>query len=246
MTLNSANQYNRLMSLPSPLSPYGQLAESNALYRACGSHEESRTARWWGFWRTHEAAQTSPQVPISADGPAVRDERLRRLEAVFMLSKDSLSSKRLAEFCDLADGREARTLVRQLNKIYDRVGTAFRVEEVAGGFKLMTRVVFAKWMRRLFGENSVAALSTPLMETLTVVAYRQPVTRADVEAVRGVRCGEILRQLMERDLVRIAGRSEELGRPFLYGTTKTFLSVFGLRKLSDLPRRGQMSGSVPN
>jgi segregation and condensation protein B len=74
------------------------------------------------------------------------------------------------------------------------------------------------------------------METLAVVAYRQPVLRAEIEAIRGVQCGEILRQLMERDLVRIVGRSEELGRPFLYGTTRYFLEVFGLRHLDDLPR----------
>jgi segregation and condensation protein B len=79
-------------------------------------------------------------------------------------------------------------------------------------------------------------LSAPAMETLAVVAYRQPVLRAEVEAIRGVQCGEILRQLMERDLVRIAGRSEELGRPFLYGTTRRFLEVFGLRHLDELPR----------
>jgi segregation and condensation protein B len=79
-------------------------------------------------------------------------------------------------------------------------------------------------------------LSAPAMETLAVVAYRQPVLRAEVEAVRGVQCGEVLRQLIERDLVRIAGRSEELGRPILYGTTRQFLQVFGLRHLEDLPR----------
>jgi segregation and condensation protein B len=79
-------------------------------------------------------------------------------------------------------------------------------------------------------------LSAPALETLAVVAYRQPLGRAEIEAVRGVQCGEILRQLMERDLVRIVGRSEELGRPFLYGTSKRFLQVFGLRHLDELPR----------
>ena len=79
-------------------------------------------------------------------------------------------------------------------------------------------------------------LSAPALETLAVVAYRQPVLRAEIEAIRGVQCGEVLRQLIERDLVRIAGRSEELGRPLLYGTTRQFLQVFGLRHLEDLPR----------
>jgi segregation and condensation protein B len=136
----------------------------------------------------------------------------------------------------LADGTEARTLIRRLNDCYDREGSAFRAEEVAGGFQLLTRRKFAGWLRRLVRTHVETRLSTPALETLAVVAYRQPVTRAEVEAIRGVQCDEMLRQLMERDLVRIAGRSDELGRPFLYGTTRRFLQFFGLRHLDELPR----------
>jgi segregation and condensation protein B len=136
----------------------------------------------------------------------------------------------------LADGTEARTLVRTLNRLYDEEGCAFRVVEVAGGFQLMSRAKFAPWLRRLQAVPTEVRLSVPALETLAVVAYRQPVLRADVEAIRGVQCGEILRQLMERGLVRIVGKSEELGRPFLYGTTRQFLQVFGLRDLDQLPR----------
>jgi segregation and condensation protein B len=93
----------------------------------------------------------------------------------------------------------------------------------------------AEWIRRLHGASEEMRLSTPALETLSVVAYRQPVVRAEIEAIRGVQCGEILRVLMERDLLRIVGRAEELGRPFLYGTTKRFLQVFGLRRLEQLP-----------
>ncbi len=110
------------------------------------------------------------------------------------------------------------------------------MEEVAGGFQLMTRSKFAPWLRRLHSAPAEVRLSAPAMETLAVVAYRQPVLRAEIEAIRGVQSGEVLRQLIERDLVRIAGRSNELGRPFLYGTTKQFLQVFGLRHLDELPR----------
>jgi segregation and condensation protein B len=123
-----------------------------------------------------------------------------------------------------------------LNNLYDASGRAFRVEEVAGGFQLLSRKRFARWLRRLTHTPSELRLSAPAMETLAVVAYRQPVLRADIEAIRGVNCGEILRQLMERDLVRISGRSEELGRPYLYSTTKRFLQLFGLRDLDQLPR----------
>jgi segregation and condensation protein B len=136
----------------------------------------------------------------------------------------------------LADGTQARTLIRRLNRVYDSGQSAFRVEEVAGGFQLLSRAQFATWLRRLVAAPVETRLSGPTMETLAVVAYRQPVLRADIEAIRGVQCGELLRQLMERDLVRIVGRSDDLGRPLLYGTTKRFLQVFGLRHLDDLPR----------
>ncbi len=173
---------------------------------------------------------------VRIDGPTARSPRLARLEAVLLLAGEPLPSRKLAQYADLADGTEARTLVRKLNGLYDTEGCAFRAEEVAGGFRLLTRQKFAPWLRRLATGPVEVRLSGPAMETLAVVAYQQPVLRADVEAIRGVQCGEILRQLMERELVRIAGRSDELGRPFLYGTTKHFLAVFGLRNLEELPR----------
>ena len=169
-------------------------------------------------------------------GSIHHDEQLARLEAVFFLSQQPQTSRRLAQLAGLADGTKARTLVRALNRRYDAEGSAFRVEEVAGGFQLMTRPKFAPWLRRLHSASAEVRLSAPAMETLAVVAYRQPVLRAEIEAIRGVQSGEVLRQLIERDLVRIAGRSDELGRPFLYGTTKQFLQVFGLRHLDELPR----------
>lgn len=161
---------------------------------------------------------------------------MARLEAVLLLAREPLGSRKLADLAGLADGTEARTLVRKLSRLYDEESCAFRVVEVAGGFQLMSRPKFAPWLRRLHSSLVEVRLSAPAMETLAVIAYRQPIMRADIEAVRGVQCGEILRQLMERDLVRIVGRSEELGRPFLYGTTKQFLQVFGLRDLEELPR----------
>ena len=110
------------------------------------------------------------------------------------------------------------------------------MEEVAGGFQLLTRPKFAPWLRRLHSMPVEIRLSASALETLAVVAYRQPVLRVEIEAIRGVQSGEVLRQLVERDFVRIVGRSNELGRPFLYGTTKHFLQNFGLRHLDELPR----------
>ncbi len=182
-----------------------------------------------------------PEKPHPERGAVARDEQLAGLEAVLFLSQQPLSSRKLAQLAALADGTKARTLVRTLNRRYDAEGSAFRVEEVAGGFQLMTRSKFAPWLRRLHSTSTEVRLSAPAMETLAVVAYRQPVLRAEIDAIRGVQSGEVLRQLIERDLVRIVGRSGDLGRPFLYGTTKQFLQVFGLRQLDELPNQFNQS-----
>ena len=193
-------------------------------------------------WRRRMA----PAAPESAGGDdaRARDERSGRLEAVLFLAREPINTRKLAQLAGLADGTEARTLVRRLNRWYDESGSAFRAEELAGGFQLMSRPKFGPWLRRLYCSPVEVRLSAPAQETLAVVAYRQPVLRAEIEAIRGVDCGEILRQLMDRDLLRTAGRANELGRPYWYATTKRFLQVFGLRHLDDLPRADLLRASA--
>ncbi len=220
---------------------------SSAALRYCHPLVAGRCgASWPAANRRHllfRGADSTPEQGVETAG----DERLARLEALFFLSQQAQTSRKLAQLAGLADGTKARTLVRALNRIYDAGGSAFRVEEVAGGYQLMTRTKFAPWLRRLHSAPEVR-LSAPAMETLAVVAYRQPVLRAEIEAIRGVQSGEVLRQLIERDFVRIAGRSNELGRPFLYGTTKQFLQIFGLRRLDELPRADvlRQQAAAPN
>jgi segregation and condensation protein B len=125
--------------------------------------------------------------------------------------------------------------VRKLQLLYDQDGSAFQAEELAGGYQLLTRPEYHPWLARQRRSGDELRLTPAARETLTIVAYRQPIMRADIEAVRGVQCSEVLRQLMERGLVRIAGRHNSLGRPVLYGTTKKFLQAFGLKSLRDLP-----------
>jgi segregation and condensation protein B len=185
-------------------------------------------------WTRRLAPRVAP-VPAPPDAWA-RDEQTARLEAILFLAREPITSRKLAQLAHLADGTEARTLIRRLNRLYDETGSAFRAEDVAGGFQLLSRPKFAAWLRRASGVGLEIRLSAPALETLAVVAYRQPVLRAEIEVIRGVDCGEILRQLMDRDLVRTAGRAQELGRPYRYATTKRFLQVFGLRHLQDLPR----------
>jgi segregation and condensation protein B len=191
-------------------------------------------------WKTlRPAATIVPQPRVlhaigeiaSACGPS----DLARLEAVLLIAREPLGSRKLSQFANLADGTQARTLVRRLNAGYEAAGRAYRIEHVAGGYQLRTRREFAPWLRRLAHVPGETRLSAPTLETLAVIAYRQPVPRADIEAIRGVNCGELLRQLIERDLVRISGRSAELGRPFLYSTTKRFLELFGFVDVDDLP-----------
>ena len=114
------------------------------------------------------------------------------------------------------------------------------IEEIAGGYQLLTRPVYHPWLNRLRRSHNEIRLSSAARETLAIVAYRQPIMRAAVENIRGVQCGDLLSQLMEKGLVKIAGRHESLGRPVLYGTTKKFLQVFGLNTIKDLPEVEQL------
>jgi segregation and condensation protein B len=163
------------------------------------------------------------------------------VEAALMAADEPLSPRRLAVAAGLADAAEARRQVQRLQALYDRDGTAFQVEELAGGYQLLTRPEYHGWLARLRRTAADLRLSPAARETLAIVAYRQPITRADVEAIRGVGSSDVLHQLMEKGLLRMAGRDDSLGRPMLYGTTKKFLQLYGLRTLRDLPQAKELS-----
>jgi segregation and condensation protein B len=167
--------------------------------------------------------------------PHARDSRLARLEAVLFLADQPLAARKIANAASLGDAAEVRRLLQRLRELYDADASAFQVTEIAGGFQLLTRPAFRSWLVRAQRTGTEVRLSAAALETLAVVAYRQPIMRADVEAVRGVACAELLTNLMEKGLIKIVGRHESLGRPVLYGTTKKFLQVFGLGSLRDLP-----------
>ena len=207
----------------------------------------SASLRFAGTLTQRTCKQGNPRRPIAlnpvqtrAEATATHPDDLSHLEAVLFLASQPLPSRKLAQLVRLSDGTAARTLIKELNANYEQHYRSFRVEEVAGGYQLRTQKIFAPWIRKMVSVPREIRLSGPAMETLAVVAYRQPVMRTEIEKVRGVQCGEILRQLMERGMVRISGRADELGRPFLYGTTKNFLEVFGLRSLDELPRASML------
>jgi segregation and condensation protein B len=167
--------------------------------------------------------------------PRAREPKLARLEAVLLLADEPLPARRLAEVAGLTDAGEARRLIDRLKGLLDLDQAAFQIEELAGGFQLLTRPRYHTWLARLKRTGHELRLSPAALETLAVIAYKQPIMRAEVEKVRGVACAELIRMLMEKGLVRVAGRHDSLGRPQLYGTTKKFLQVFGLNTLKDLP-----------
>ena len=170
-----------------------------------------------------------------------------RVEAVLFVSREPLPIKKIAALSNCNDSVQARSFVKELNEIYMGSQRAFQIKRLAGGYQMLTRPQFSTWLRRLEHLPRPRRLSTPAMETLAVVAYRQPILKAEIEIIRGVNCGEMLKQLIERGLVRISGRSDELGRPYLYSTTKKFLEDFGLPSLDALPGNDQLRGQgVPD
>jgi segregation and condensation protein B len=168
------------------------------------------------------------------EGAVEADERKRIVEALLLAAREPLAAAQVGKLVPGLGAAGARELLEALRAEYDRDGRGFALCEVAGGWQLRTRPELADFVQRLELERP-ARLSRAALETLAVVAYRQPVTRAEVEHVRGVDCGPVLRSLLERHLLRLAGHREVPGRPMLYGTTRRFLEVFGLAGLEDLP-----------
>ena len=171
--------------------------------------------------RVVEALLFSAQKPLS----------IRELTAAIKGAEDELSPN---EFARVTEAEIAAAL-EQLKIEYVQEQHAFEITEKADGWQLVTDPVFVRWVRQLFPTPKPARLTAPALETLAIIAYRQPITRADVEAVRGVNIDGVLQTLMERGLVKIAGRAEIPGRPLLYETTQLFLDHFGLRTLDELP-----------
>jgi segregation and condensation protein B len=186
------------------------------------------------FFR-HSERQSVLIQGATNDAPFWRTPKMARLEAALFVADTATSPRKLTQLATLVDVAETRLLIDRLNASYDETGSSFRIERVATGYRMLTRPEFSPWLNRLHHRQSELKLSAPALETLTLVAYLQPITRADVESIRGVQCTEMLKQLMERNLVRIAGEENSLGRPYLYGTTRNFLELFGLRTLDDLP-----------
>ena len=178
-------------------------------------------------------AKTDSEPEVCAEQPLPT-----RIEALLMAGSRPITEARIGELLGIngkSTAETIRTAIEELNGLYEKSGRAFRAQRVAGGWQLFTLPAFAPLVTRLQKDHRDARLSQPALETLSIIAYRQPIMRAEIEAIRGVACGEVLRALLERRLVKIAGRAEQPGRPMLYGTTPNFLKVFGLPGIDALP-----------
>jgi segregation and condensation protein B len=173
-----------------------------------------------------------------------RAEQRRIAEALILGAPEPISAQRLAEIVPGVRPAEVRELVGELNAEYQAERRGFEVVEVAGGFQVRTLAELGPYLQQTLASRPLR-LSQAALETLAVVAYRQPVTRAEIEHVRGVDVGAVLRSLLERRLVRIAGHREVAGRPLLYGTTRRFLEVFGLARIEDLPTLRDLQEFAP-
>ena len=163
-------------------------------------------------------------------------EPISLVEALLFASDAPVEAERIREVLDLETVDEARDLVARLAEQYADRGSAIQVVEVGGGCRMVTRPEVAPWLVRLARSRTRSRLSRPALETLAIVAYRQPVSRPDIDAIRGVNPEAVLENLMDRRMIRIAGRKDAPGRPFLYETTREFLVAFGLRDLTELPQ----------
>jgi len=165
-----------------------------------------------------------------------QDELKKILEALLFITDQPITVERLVKVTEVADKDRIRAAVAELQTSYMEGGRAIQIVEVAGGYQMSTKPEFGRYVRKLYNERMTSRLSVAAMETLAIIAYRQPITRAEVETIRGVEVIAPLETILERGLVKVVGRKETVGRPLLYGTTEEFLRVFGLNSLDDLPK----------
>ena len=163
------------------------------------------------------------------------DRLMGIVEAVLVTAEEPVTPGKLLGLVKEANGRQLREAVDRLKEEYERTGRAFTVVEVAGGFQLATRSEFGPWVRKFHDKNRVR-LSQAGLESLAIVAFKQPITRAEIDSIRGVNSGGVINHLLELNMIRIVGRSDGVGKPHLFGTTREFLVHFGLKGLADLPK----------
>jgi len=165
----------------------------------------------------------------------MQDNRKSAIEALLLASEKPLTLEQIKLVLDNADGNEVRKLIDEMKVEYDTQGRGIRIAEIAGGFQMITAAQFAPFLKKLFKGRHTERLSKPALETLAIIAYKQPLTRNEIELLRNVNVDGVMKSLLDKNLIRISGRKKSPGRPCVYGTTRQFMEHFGLKSLEDLP-----------
>ena len=180
-----------------------------------------------------EQTQSAPapeEAPLLDDG-----EAKKIIENLLFITDRPLKPSRIAEVVETVNAKRVLEIIHELAKEYEDTGRSIRILEIGGGYQMCTKPEYGRWVRRLYNEKMTTRLSNAALETLAIIAYKQPVTRAEMEMIRGVDVAAPLEKLLERGLVRVLGKRDTIGRPMVYGTTDEFLRLFGLNKISELP-----------
>ncbi|MFA4989205.1 MAG: SMC-Scp complex subunit ScpB [Candidatus Omnitrophota bacterium] len=170
-----------------------------------------------------------------------QDNRKSVIEALLLASEKPLPLEQIRVVLDNLDALEARRLIAELKLEYEEANRGIRIAEIAGGFQMITAASFAPFLRKLFKDRNAEKISKPALETLAIIAYKQPLTRVEIELLRNVNVDGVIKSLLDKDLIRIAGRKKAPGRPCVYGTTRRFLEHFGLKSLEELPKIEEFS-----
>lgn len=174
------------------------------------------------------------QMPATPELLATDDAK-QIIENLLFITDRPLKPSRIAEVVETVNAKRVLEIIEELAKEYENTGRSIRILEIGGGYQMCTKPEYGRWVRKLYNEKMTTRLSNAALETLAIIAYKQPVTRAEMEMIRGVDVAAPLEKLLERGLVRVLGKRDTIGRPMVYGTTDEFLRLFGLNKLSELP-----------
>lgn len=191
---------------------------------------------------TPETNQQATEATPAQEAPSVEKEDLldsgeakQIIENLLFITDRPLKPARIAEVVEHLNSKRVLEIIQELAQEYVNTGRAIRILEIGGGYQMCTKPEYGRWVRRLYNEKMTTRLSNAALETLAIIAYKQPATRAEMEAIRGVDVAAPLERLLERGLVRVLGKRDTIGHPMVYGTTDEFLRLFGLNKISELP-----------
>lgn len=232
------------MQAPGRISPKDEEAQKQAALKKLREELHAEIALQL---ESNTAREIKPAVTVSSTREIKDDAEAKRIiEAILFTAAKPVTLVELKRAVSGYSPGRIESMVRELQAEYEREGRSFRIQEIAGGFECATDSKFAPWILKLELQRKAKQATQSALETLAILAYKQPVTRAEIEDLRGVDVSGVLTTLLERNLIRIVGRKEVPGRPFLYGTTEKFLEHFGLKALSDLPDISEIRSLVEN